>query len=41
MQHVWTIWAGAFPGANAAINLIGDWVRGRTEKRLPDEMPAQ
>ena len=26
MQHVWAIWAGAFPEANAAIALIGDWV---------------
>src|SRR5438132_4697927 len=30
MQHVFPIWAGAFPEANAAIALIGDWVRART-----------
>jgi monoterpene epsilon-lactone hydrolase len=31
MQHVFPIWAGAFPEADAAIRLIGDWVRTRTE----------
>jgi epsilon-lactone hydrolase len=30
MQHVYPICAGAFPEADAAITLIGDWVRGRT-----------
>jgi epsilon-lactone hydrolase len=30
MQHVWPTWAGAFPEADAAIALIGDWVRART-----------
>jgi acetyl esterase/lipase len=30
MQHVFAIWAGAFPEADAAIALIGNWVR-----RLP------
>jgi monoterpene epsilon-lactone hydrolase len=30
MQHVFPIWAGAFPEADAAIALIGDWVRERT-----------
>ena len=30
MQHVFPIWAGAFPEADAAIRLIGDWVRTRT-----------
>jgi epsilon-lactone hydrolase len=30
MQHVFPIWAGAFPEADAAIRLIGDWVRART-----------
>lgn len=30
MQHVWPIWAGAFPEADAAIALIGDWIRART-----------
>lgn len=29
MQHVFTIWAGAFPEADAAIALIGDWIRAR------------
>jgi epsilon-lactone hydrolase len=29
MQHVYPIWAGAFPEADAAITLIGDWVRAR------------
>ena len=32
MQHVFPIWAGAFPEADAAIRLIGDWVRTRTAK---------
>jgi len=27
MQHVWPTWAGALPEADAAIQLIGDWVR--------------
>jgi monoterpene epsilon-lactone hydrolase len=27
MQHVFPIWAGAFPEADAAIALIGDWIR--------------
>jgi monoterpene epsilon-lactone hydrolase len=31
MQHVFPIWAGAFPEADAAIRLIGDWVHARTE----------
>jgi acetyl esterase/lipase len=30
MQHVFPIWAGAFPEADAAIALIGDWVCART-----------
>jgi acetyl esterase/lipase len=30
MQHVFPIWAGAFPEADAAIRLIGDWIRART-----------
>jgi monoterpene epsilon-lactone hydrolase len=30
MQHVFPIWAGAFPEADAAIGLIGDWVQART-----------
>jgi len=30
MQHVYAIWAGAFPEADAAIALIGDWVRAHT-----------
>ncbi len=33
MQHVFPIWAGAFPEADAAIRLIGDWVRFRAAKR--------
>ena len=32
MQHVFPIWAGSFPEADAAIGLIGNWVRTRTEK---------
>lgn len=31
MQHVFPIWAGVFPEADAAIALIGNWVRARTE----------
>jgi monoterpene epsilon-lactone hydrolase len=30
MQHIFPIWAGAFPEADAAIALIGDWVQART-----------
>lgn len=30
MQHVFPIWAGVFPEADAAIALIGNWARGRT-----------
>jgi monoterpene epsilon-lactone hydrolase len=30
MQHVFPIWAGVFPEADAAIVLIGNWVRART-----------
>jgi monoterpene epsilon-lactone hydrolase len=30
MQHVFPIWAGSFPEADAAIALIGDWVQRRT-----------
>ena len=30
MQHVWPTWAGALPEADAAIDLVGDWIRGRT-----------
>ncbi len=30
MQHVFPIWTGAFPEADAAIRLIGDWIRSRT-----------
>ncbi len=30
MQHIFPIWAGAFPEADAAIALVGNWVR-----RLP------
>ena len=29
MQHVFPVWAGAFPEADAAIALIGNWVRAR------------
>jgi hypothetical protein len=32
MQHVFPIWAGKFPEADAAIGLIGQWVRTRAEK---------
>jgi monoterpene epsilon-lactone hydrolase len=32
MQHVFPIWAGAFPEADAAIRFIGEWVRTRTKK---------
>lgn len=34
MQHVFPIWAGAFPEADAAIALIGDWIR----TRLPEDL---
>ena len=34
MQHVWAIWAGAFPEADAAITLVGDWVRAHTGQSL-------
>jgi epsilon-lactone hydrolase len=30
MQHVFPIWAGSFPEADAAITLIGDWVQRPT-----------
>jgi epsilon-lactone hydrolase len=30
MQHVWPIWAGAFPEADAAVKLIGDWIIAHT-----------
>jgi acetyl esterase/lipase len=30
MQHIFPIWVGALPEANAAIALVGDWM-----KRLP------
>ncbi|MCI0569438.1 MAG: alpha/beta hydrolase [Myxococcaceae bacterium] len=30
MQHVWPIWAGALPEADAALGMIGTWVRERT-----------
>jgi acetyl esterase/lipase len=30
MQHVWPTWAGAFPEADAAITLVGDWIRRAT-----------
>ena len=36
MQHVFPIWAGAFPEADAAIALIGEWVRMRTGKLMAD-----
>jgi epsilon-lactone hydrolase len=29
MQHVWPMWAGALPEADAAIELIGSWIRAR------------
>jgi acetyl esterase/lipase len=32
MQHIFPIWAGAFPEADAAIRLMGDWVRTRAAK---------
>jgi acetyl esterase/lipase len=28
MQHIFPIWAGSFPEADAAIALVGKWVRG-------------
>ena len=31
MQHVFPIWAGVFPEADAAIRLIGGWVRERLD----------
>jgi epsilon-lactone hydrolase len=39
MQHVFPIWAGVFPEAGAAIGLIGDWVRARTEGAPPTPLP--
>jgi acetyl esterase/lipase len=33
MQHVFPVWAGSFPEADAAIRLIGDWIRARTGNR--------
>ncbi len=30
MQHVWPIFYGAFPEADAAIEMMGDWIRART-----------
>ena len=27
MQHIFPIWAGSFPEADAAIAVVGDWVR--------------
>ena len=30
MQHVFPIWAGAFPEADAAIQPIGQWVMAHT-----------
>jgi len=33
MQHIFPIWSGAFPEADAAIALIGDWVRARTARQ--------
>ncbi len=30
MQHVWPTWAGALPEADAAIAMIGEWVRAHT-----------
>jgi len=32
MQHVYAICAGAFPEADAAIALVGDWVQMHTEE---------
>jgi acetyl esterase/lipase len=30
MQHIFPIWAGSFPEADAAIALVGKWVRARS-----------
>jgi epsilon-lactone hydrolase len=30
MQHLWPTWAGAIPEADAAIELVGNWIRART-----------
>jgi epsilon-lactone hydrolase len=30
MQHVWPIWVGALPDADAAVAMIGSWVQART-----------
>jgi len=30
MQHVFPIWSGTFPEADAAIELIGHWIVART-----------
>jgi epsilon-lactone hydrolase len=37
MQHVFPIWAGAFPEADAAIALIGNWVQARTGGCVPSK----
>jgi epsilon-lactone hydrolase len=37
MQHVFPIWAGAFPEADAAIALIGNWVQVRTGGCVPSK----
>jgi monoterpene epsilon-lactone hydrolase len=34
MQHVFPIWAGSFPEADAAIRLIGDWITNRIQKSV-------
>jgi acetyl esterase/lipase len=35
MQHVWPTWAGAIPEADAAIAMIGAWIRGATASAAP------
>jgi epsilon-lactone hydrolase len=32
MQHVYAIWAGVFPEADAAIALVGDWISEHTRE---------
>jgi len=41
MQHIFPIWAGSFPEADAAIRLIGNWIRTCTEKKAHKESAAE
>ena len=41
MQHVYAIWAGAFPEADAAIALVGDWVRAHTQGESANDQSVE